>query len=420
MQSRKWSAPLALAFTVFVSPAVRAEVRELSLGDVIAIARDESPAARQAAAEVALAEAAVAEVAPLLPENPSVEGTAGQRNDGERGEEWSAGGSLTLYVPGQRGYRLSAARRRLSAARAELEQVRLGLVADAAGAFLDALASRERAELAAESERLAAELLSAATRRLETGAASGLDLDLARIEHARARLERLDAERDATHALAALARRIGLAPGTELRLAGDLADATDRLPSVEEVRGRAGRRERGDVRAAELRVEAALRERTAERLDVVPRPTVFGEVAREEGDDLTRIGVSIPLPLLRTNAGGRRAANARLDQARAALDGARAEADADLDAALARYEAARGAVEAFDRAVLDALEQNEEALGAAFRGGKIDFASWIVLRRDALALRSTYFEALAELRQSLYDLDRALGGGLAAGTPVPE
>lgn len=408
---RRGIAGLAIAGLVTLLPAARAEVREISLAEAVRMAREDSPDARRAAAEVMFAEAALADVRPLVPENPSLEGSAARRNDGAFGDDWAAGAAVTLYVPGQRGFRLSGARRRVTAARAELEQVRLAIAADAAGAFLEALAARERARLAEASERLAAELLAAAEQRVDAGAAAPLDRDLARMEYTRARLEQLAAVRIAAQASANLARRLGIAPGTELRPSGDLAALRESaLPGIDAIRAAAAARRRGDVESAALRVEAARRERTAERLDALPRPTLFGEVAREEGDDLVRLGVSLPLPFPRTNAGGRRAARARLAQARAEFDAATADAGADLEAVLARYSAARAAAEAFDGVVLEALERNESALADAFRGGKIDFAAWILLRRDAIALRAQYFDALADLRHALYELERAVGG----------
>lgn len=408
------------ALLSFSSPRAGAETLELTLEDTIRRAVEASPDARIARQEVTLAEAQVADARILVPANPVAEGSVARRDGGDFGDDWSAGASLELYVPGQRGAALSAARHRLDAARRRLRQDVRRIGTEAGTFFIDALLAAERAKLAEESERLALELLAAAQARADAGASSALELNLAQVERGRAALGRIEADRESLSAKAELRRALALPPETDVRVVGELARAAKDAPIPEIDLARLleeARSGRGDLAATELERTAATRDLLAARLGLLPRPTVFGEVEQDDGQDIARLGLSIPIPLFQRQQGPRRTARARLEQARAVSAAVSAEVERDVARAAAHYDASRAAVRVFDRQVLGALEDNATLLGESYRAGKIDFIQVLVLRRDVLETRSRYLEALAEYRRAVLEIDLAVGREISKEVP---
>ena len=399
---------LVAAVAVLLAGDVRAETLELDANETMARAIDSSPEARLARQDAALAAAEVAASRPLFPSNPTV-GVSEARRNGTIGNDWSLDSTLTLYVPGQRGARLSAARIRLEAANARLAQVRRQLGTRAGSLFFEALFSIERAKLAAENERLADQLQNAAQTRFDAGAVGGLDVNLAHIEHARATIERLDAERDRITSIAELKGLLGLGAESDLSLRGDLGTENGRVEAnLAELISEA-KRQRGDLRAARLEATAASRDLLAARLGILPRPELSGGIGRDSGDDIARVGVSIALPIVQRNQGERRVARAQIAAAQARAAATDASVLRDVTASAARLSAARESVSVFDASVLKALEENGTLLEESYRAGKIQFSELLVLRREITATRTQYFRGRADLLEAGLALREALG-----------
>lgn len=400
----------AMAVSLFAGP-VHAETVELTLERAIELAVEKSPEASIAREEVELSAAEVVRDRMFLPSNPVVEGWAGRRNGGDFGDDWVVGGSQRLSVPGQRGARLSASRNRNDAARARYREALHDLGADVGTAFIDALEATERLALAEESSKLGEELLSAAKSRYDAGASNALDLNLARIERGRAAGARLAAERDRVAAMSSLRARIGLAPDQVIALSGRLADPPQSVNSGMTVASavETALRNRGEVEAAQREGVAARRDLLAARLALLPQPTVHGQLSKDDGDDLARVGISLAVPLFDRNQGERRRANASLRQARAREAATRAEIAREVETALSRVQSAKSAVEVFGADVQGALEENASLLTESYRAGKIDFIQLVVLRQQVVETRLLQLAARAEWRRAHIELDRATG-----------
>ncbi len=373
---------------------------DLTLAEAMRRASGASPEARLAGAEVEIARAEVAGARPLLPANPALRATAGARNDSALGEDWSAGAEVSLYVPGQRGARLSAARARLHAADARVRQARIDLGVRGGAAFLDALAASELERIARDADRLAESLLDAVRIRVETGVAGGLDLHLARVQRAHAALALLDVTRRSAEALAELRRQLAIPETEEIELVGSL-ETRLAAPAVEA--------KRADRVAADLEVVAARRDLLAARLDLLPRPTLSADVSRDDGDDVREVGASIEIPLFQSNAGARRAARAEIGRAEAKRTAIEAGIAADAATARARLEAAARAESLFDDEMVASLDAILAMAPEAYAAGKLTFAQLMDVRREALELKMRHVESAAELRKAELESMRAAG-----------
>lgn len=396
---------------LFAPLSVRAETLELTLEETQRRAIDASPDLRIAEQGVALSRAALSEARALAPSDPVLGGTLARRDEGSFGDDWSASLSQTLYFPGQRWAHHAAARLRRAGAESSFRQERREIAARAGFAFVAALASQERAALALEEEELARELVRAATGRLEAGAGGALDANLARLELVRAARTRAEAERASASDRGALLALLAVAAPGDVRLRRTEPVADSAVPPLETLLETA-RRSRGDLASAHAEEKAASRDRSAARLDLLPRPTVLGEIERDDGADVARIGVSIPLPLLQRNVRPRLEANARLEQARARAIAARATVDAEVASAFAAWEAARRAAAVFDADAVRALEETDGMLEEARRAGKIDFAQRVLLRRDLVEAKRARVDAQAEIARARIELERVVGEDL--------
>ena len=77
--------------------------------------------------------------------------------------------------------------------------------------------------------------------------------------------------------------------------------------------------------------------------------------------------------------------------------------------ALANYLRARDAVLGFDQQVRERLHENLELARESFASGKIDYFEFNVVRRELIASRTAYLDAVAESVDAWHALVRAAG-----------
>jgi cobalt-zinc-cadmium efflux system outer membrane protein len=346
----------------------------------------------------------------VYPHNPEVSLRSAEVGAGRTLDAYEGEVSQELEWAGQWGLRRDVGRFEAERASLLAGDAERRIVADASVVFLEALAAEERLRLAEQIETLNMRLLNAAGERLEAGAISELEMNLARIEAARAQARVLAEHRNARSARLELRRTLALPDDQPLRLAADLSDAPrpgaldrDSLVSVALARRPDADAARREVEAARASRDLAGRERWPNLTLAVPFERLGGP-----GSDLLGVSVGMAVPLWNRDQGTLDATRAEVARARADLDATELAVRAEVDDALQRF-ASAAEEEALARASMrDPARANQALLEEAFRSGKIDLPTLLLVRNQLLDAELAYWNSWLQYRAELVRLDAAV------------
>ncbi|MCC7075190.1 MAG: TolC family protein [Deltaproteobacteria bacterium] len=339
------AAAFAFAPLLVVSAAAAAPLDAL-----IAEAWTQSPDVARAAADVAAAEAKVAQLSVVLP-NPEVE--AGVRSDivfARQGELDAEVAVLQeLAWPGARLARKDGAETSVRAARLRLALARLDVAARVEAGVGASAAAADNARVREEIATGARSLAEAARRRAEAGAAGALEATLARADEALAEAALADARAGLAAELAALCALVARDDCNALSTQV-VWPALAALP----VLGSSDSAVRVDVHAATLNLEAAQRQIDGAELDRLPTARIgigygFDQSVLDspflpqnvtDPDHVAGVTLAVTLPVWDWKTGEIALARAEAARADAELRGVRRAATASMSTALARFRAA--------------------------------------------------------------------------------
>lgn len=325
--------------------------------------------------------------------------------------------SQEIEWAGQWGLRTDVAELGVEAAGHEVSDARRNVLADVSLAFYEALSARERLQVAEELQELNARLLEAVRTQAREGEISLLQANLAEIEAGRARARVFTARREASAAGITLGRLLGLSPDTAVVPVGG---GEDDLPEPEQLDvsallARALER-RPDLAAAHSRVrQADVRGRLISR-EAIPNLRVGALIGRETSAEPARVGLNLelPLPLWNRNQGladAQRAATRRAELERSAVD---LRVRAEIEVAYEAYVTASEEARVYAADVLEPARRNQTLLETAYREGKIDLASLVLLRNQLLDAELGYWGAWLARRRAFTELQAATGALSAA------
>ena len=397
------AAPLAL-----LCCAVAAESQTvLTIDRVLDLAERQNPDVFIASTRTAQAEGALTTARIRLPSNPEVDVFVGSRDTSLAGRSLEQEYSFLqrFEIGGQRGHRVAAATAGVTQRTFEVGATVLQAQTIALSAFYRAAHAQEIRRVTDEALGLAEEAVRAAQARYEAGETAVLDVNVARVELARARREQLAAASRLEGTVAELREVLAL-PAQEPVIVQTALRAAD-VPAVEVLLSRLP--DRPDIRAVTANLgqaEAELRLVRSART-----PDLFGGVGfrREEGEPVTGARFGLTLPLFRRQTGALAAASARIAELKTALDARRVALEARLRGAHARYRIAAQAAEAIASTAVPLVEENEQLTRESYQAGKIGLLELLVIRREGFAARR---EALdAQLESTLAGVEvRAVAG----------
>ncbi len=385
----------------------------ITLDQALERAVTENPEIRAAVAELRAAEGRRV-AAGTIAYNPEFDARLGRPSGGgQTGYDYEVSLSQRLELGGKRSKRTSAAEAQQESSRLRLEWTRWRVRVQVRRAYWLAIVARDRLAIVEQAQALARELAQAARERMEFGAATQLELNLAVAAEGRTRQDRLVAEQRLRLARADLAAATATPAGTELDPVGGLPEMA--APAIGEDEYVAGAlRRRSDLVAEQRQVEAARARRDLARAQAVPDVAVGATFGRGAigARDTVLFGISVPLPLWNRNQGGRIEAAADLARAEVVADTARRELERDARTAYRNFALAREAVAGFDRDVIERLSQNLELARESFRSGKIGLLVFNVVRRDLVETRLAYLDAMAGLVEAHQAFELASGGSV--------
>lgn len=417
--------------TSIAPPPGLAESPPLTLDRALALAFEGNPGFAVQRLEVERARA-VEISAGVYPFNPELELEAADRR-GPTASTTDRGVSLVqeLELAGQRAKRRAVAGAELEISRTRLQRHRAELAAAVETAFAHAVAAREQARIAALDAQLAGQMVDTEVRRLEAGAGTQIDLNLARAAAGRAKSVLAGAEAESWTARAHLAELVGLDATEPPPVEGDLLPevfpgrmSAAAIRPLEEMVQQA-LAQRPDLQALRRQVTAEERRLELARAEGRPNLRLQAFAAREEGDDLTGAAVGISLPLFDRNQGGVAEATVERDRARAQVAAAEASVRREVATALVRYRAGLEAVAAFDDLVVSRIDESLDLLDRAFRSGKVGIPEVLLQRRELIEARRHHVEAAESAWRARIELELATGEILQAseanehGEPEP-
>lgn len=378
-----------------------------------ALARAAARPSVELAAKASEAARYEAEQAALPAYNPELTVAAGPRVvAGEREAAAQLGVSQTFELGGKRGARRAVAAAKREGADVEVAAAERRARAEAWRAFQLALVARQRVIMAREAEQVALQVETATRERQKLGFATQLELNLTTAELGRVRHDQLDAQRKDEAALALLGRAIGATPAEVLEPAGELTALPALASGAEEILARA-LRERPEALAA--RAEVRLASASVREADAagVPDLTLGVSYGYERDPDAAAHSVlataAIGLPLWNRNQGGRKQARALAARAELEQRWTEAEIEREVRLTVAGYQRAREAVLGFDREVNERLHENLELARESYTSGKIDYFQFNVVRRELLASRGAYLDAIEETVEAWAAVQQATG-----------
>jgi cobalt-zinc-cadmium efflux system outer membrane protein len=397
-------ARLTVAVLALHSFPAAAEHVELDLRGAIERAHRVAPEAVAARGQIASAEAGVRGADVVFTTNPEIEGGAGPRFTPSRPID----GELRLeqdLEPWRRAPRRQLAGAELRQASAAVDNALRELDLEVSIAFYEALFADHAAELARHTQDLAQRAAAIAGRRRQAGEITDLEANLVRAASGRATSAVLAAASDRSLAIGRLAARIGLAPGDDLMLRGDLASAAAPEPSV--VRGSLAAR--ADVRVLDTEREIANAQEAQATASGRPEIAVWAAYQREDTAAVVLGGLRMSLPLWNRAQGARAAAVARRRRAVETRDATLRAADRQVADASAAYTSAKQAVEAFEREVVPLLDDSERLLQNTVDAGQIAVNDYLVARQELLGGRREHLERLLALAKAFAGVRFASG-----------
>lgn len=396
----------AVLLELFAAGESRAQGRAITITEALAIAARTHPDILSAQSDLGVARGDIVSArAWLNPELTVFTGPATSRDTSLTTGQFSL--AQTLELGGKRSARTSAARRRADAADARLERQRNLVALNVQRAFRLALIARTRVDVALGADSVGAALARAADERLQLGAGTQLEVNVAAAAAARDRRARLVAEQGLTRALFDLHAAVGLPPGDSVVPSG--VPSVPVLPAVgEDSLVRVALR-RSDLVALEHEREAAERDLAFAHALAWPDPTVGVGGGRAEDFRVRLVTVTLPLPLWNRGSGARASASAALERSATRLLAAQRSAEREVRVAHRALEGALESTRAFDAQVVERLRENLDLANESFQSGKISLFAYTTLRRDLVAARLDYLDALADVAEREYALAVATG-----------
>jgi cobalt-zinc-cadmium efflux system outer membrane protein len=315
-----------------------------------------------------------------------------------------------VELGGKRGARLAASREARDLAAWDYELKRVDLLTRVSQAFVSTLEAREQlalarrlAQLAGEAERAVAEQETAGSATKMQLARATLSRDLARMELRDARA-RLQARREELGAL--LGSDSFSAVTGELGLPGS-------VPSFFDLRRRLERSPHlSRWAAAQALARAEVRRASA---DAFPDVELLAGYRYSHGtrDSAAVFGLSVPLPLLSRNQGGRAEAEQSARKTAAETRGAAAKLRSRLARAHGEMVSAFERGRTLGRTVVPAAEESYRRLKDAYRIGRVGYLELLDAQRTLFAARRRYVETLGRFHRAVADVEHLLGAPMA-------
>ena len=396
----------------------------ITLAQAWKFAEDANPTLRQAQAQRALAQGDAADARSLLWNNPKLTSERVRREVPQLGtasenrREWSAGIEQSFEIAGQQGYRRQAAQQQLNAVDATIEDTRREVRAEVERRFVQVLSLQERISTERQSLSIIENTTLSVKKRVAAGEDSKLDGNLASVEAVRARNQIGVLEEQWIQARADLAA-VMQQPSDVLPVVSGSLTVPAPTYSLQALLTHAA--DRPLLHALDYREQAAQSRLSLERSARIPDITVALGTGREGAsyaqERLTKLTVSLPLPLFRQNAGAIGRASTELMQAQIERQASLRNTSNNIAALWQKLQSLTVRLDALQQTVLPALEENQRLSVKSMQAGEIGLFQLLLVNRQVLDGRRDLIDAQTELRLTRIALHQAAGWNESGAAP---
>ncbi|QEM68862.1 TolC family protein [Geobacter sp. FeAm09] len=363
----------------------------------------------------------------LLP-NPTLDLEAGTGAlTGSKSENSLAIGlSQEFLLAGKRDKRLAIAERELNIYRWQLANQERLLRDEVKTAFYEAVLARERLALIDRSIALNRQLLEVTKERLTAGDIPELEMNLVKVELARSEGNRIEVAKAMLQSRARLGTLMGLLPGSQPAIEGQLEPGVPVTKSLADLRQLA-HANRPDLKVLEAEKgwgDAEIQLAQAESVPnlttalVFKRDTTSMEIGDAERKDTAyTIGVrfSIPIPVFDRNQAGVQEARAKKNSSETRLAAAAGTVEREAETAYASYQNAMSVLALYRADIIPQLEENLQLTREAYRLGEVSILSVIQEQKKFFEVNDGYLNALHDRQAALVKLESVTASEFTGG-----
>ncbi len=397
-----------IIFTALFFTATAQAQSTLTLAQALEHARQSSPDVAIAQHEIDAAAAQVLQ-GHALP-NPELAYFQEDTRDATKTTSWQLNQQVELG--GKRRARIEVAEVAQAQAGSVLSMRQAEREADVTLAFFEGVSAQEKIHLANEMLVLAQKSQQAASKRVQAGKISPLELTKAKIAVANAELELAQAQSELLLANQRLSMLCGdeLTPTPPMLQLDTALDQLPPLPSADTLHARL--LNAPAILQAQLEIERRSAWVDLERAKRVPDITVSLGIKQDAQLDHNQalLGVSIPIPLFDRNRGNLRTAMAQLDQADDASSRLRQQLLNTVMSAQQRLQVMHLQADTLKREILPSAQAAYEAANLGFSAGKFNFLDVLDAQRTLFQAKSHYLTVVLDAHRAAAEIERLLGG----------
>lgn len=289
---------------------------------------------------------------------------------------------------------------------------------------LDFSLATKRHDLSADLVKLNRDLVTVAGERFKAGDIPELDLNLAKVELARAESRELEVERERIPLRIKISSLTGLTE--DVIMLSDKQSAL--IPASKKVDlVKRALTSRPDLLALACERDKAETERRLAAAEALPNLTAgvfvqwqrgtteLGGLSSTSSDTQLGLRLSMPIPVFDCNKAGRSAARARLDVANARLLALERIITAEVEAAVSRLSSSDRILTLLEQGIILQLTENLKLTQEAYRLGEVGILSVIEEQKKFFEVNDGYLTALHDRNLAYSKLETAVAANITGG-----
>ncbi len=325
-------------------------------------------------------------------------------NDGGRSKDYYVGLSQGIELGGKGKYREQVAQASLDMSLAKQTLLHQQLISGAVTALVNLKQKQQILVVRQQQSELLQSLAEAVQKRLDVGDANLLDVNLATAAYVSAQSVYIQSQQDYTLALRQYYQAVGQFSMGEVQPKLPALNLTWQPPKQAYAVALAARQELKLLKLQSKQNDAQANLADASRL---VDPTVSLMSGREAGEQLFKLGISIPLPLTNTNKGAYQASLAQAEQSQSQVLWFEKTLKLEVSAALQNHDNTMMILRQFTAAP---IENNSMALAKqAFDAGELSLEGLVQHVNQALDAKLTHLQLLKQGWLARIQLAQTLG-----------
>jgi cobalt-zinc-cadmium efflux system outer membrane protein len=416
---------LALTLSAIACRPVLAEpVLPLSINKIVALALKQSAGLAALEKDATAMQSLAVQAGTLVNPTLELQGSTGSMTGSPDEHTASIGINQELPLYGKLRLRREVLQREAETLQRQRDNTARLLKDEVATLALDYLLAAKRVELASGLVQLNRDLVVITGERFEAGDIPELELNLAKVELARAESRLLEIERER------IPLRIRIASLTGLNESDIKLSDTSYKPALSQSRQdlvKQALASRPDLLSLAIERDKAEAENRLARAEALPNLTAglfaqwqrgkteVGGMSEINNDTQLGLRLTMPIPVFDRNQGGRAAAKSKLDAANSRLLAMERTVTAEVEAATSRLSSSDRILALLEQSIIPQLNENLKLTQEAYRLGEVGILSVIDEQKKFFEVNDGYLSAMHGRRVAFIKLETAAAIDLSGG-----